>query len=157
MRVKIMLYWLLFLRIPVCLAMPLPGSDIPKQTARTVASADIAAWSMGLLIVLSIFFLCVWGVRKLSGLTVNGAEKMRVVGGLSLGLREKVILLQIGKKQLILGVTPGRIETLHVLEGDDCLIKEETVSTTAEIGFAQKLMQAIKARTEQSRSSRPDE
>jgi len=150
MPVKIMLCWFLFLWFPGSEAMP--GTDIPKQTARTVASGDIAAWGMGLLIVLSVFFLCVWGVRKLSGLTVSGAEKMRVLGGLSLGLREKVILLQVGKKQLILGVTPGRIETLHVLEGDDCLIKEETVSTTAETGFAQKLLQAIKARTEHSRS-----
>jgi flagellar protein FliO/FliZ len=133
----------------------MPDTNIPKQTARTVASGDIAVWSIGLLIVLSVFFLCVWGVRKLSGLTVSGAEKMRVVGGLSLGLREKIILLQVGKKQLILGVTPGRIETLHVLEGDDCLIKEEIVSTPLETGFAQKLLQAIKARTEHSRSGPP--
>jgi flagellar protein FliO/FliZ len=153
MPVKIMLCRLLLLWIPGTEAMP--GTDIPKQTARTVASGDIAAWSIGLLIVLSVFFLCVWGVRKLSGLTVSGAEKMRVVGGLSLGMREKVILLQVGKKQLVLGVTPGRIETLHVLEGDDCLLKEETVSATAETGFAQKLLQAIKARTEHSRSGPP--
>jgi len=144
MSVKIILCWFLLLWFPACFAMP--ATDIPKQTARTVASGDIAAWSIGLLMVLSVFFLCVWGVRKLSGLTVSGAEKMRVVGGLSLGMREKVILLQVGKKQLILGVTPGRIETLHVLEGDDCLLKEETVSTAAETGFAQKLLQAIKAR-----------
>ena len=153
MPLKTMLCWLLLLWFPGGEAMP--GTDIPKQTARTVASGDIAAWGMGLLIVLSVFFLCVWGVRKLSGLTVSGAEKMRVIGGLSLGMREKVILLQVGKKQLILGVTPGRIETLHVLEGDDCLIKEETVSTVAETGFAQKLLQAMKARTELSRSGSP--
>jgi flagellar protein FliO/FliZ len=146
MLVKIMLCWLLFLWLPACFAMP--GTDIPKQAARTVASGDIAAWGAGLLIVLSVFFLCAWGVRRLSGLTVSGAEKMRVVGGLSLGMREKVILLQVGRKQLVLGVTPGRIETLHVLEGDDCLIKEETVSKSAETGFAQKLLQAIKARTD---------
>jgi flagellar protein FliO/FliZ len=150
MPVKIILCRLLLLWFPAVEAMP--GTDIPKQAARNIASGDIAAWSIGLLIVLSVFFLCVWGVRKLSGLTVSGAEKMRVVGGLSLGLREKVILLQVGRKQLILGVTPGRIETLHVLEGDDCLLKEETVSATAETGFAQKLLQAIKARAEYSRS-----
>ncbi len=145
MPVRIIVCGLLFLWFPVA---AMPGTDIQKQTVRTVASGDIAAWSMGLLIVLSIFFLCVWGVRKLNGLTVSGAEKMRVIGGVSLGVREKVILLQVGKKQLVLGVTPGRIETLHVLEGDDCLIKEETVSTTAETGFAQKLLQAIKARSD---------
>ena len=155
MPVKSVLRWLLLL----CLWFPggvaMPG-DMQKQTARTVASGDIAMWGIGLLIVLSVFFLCVWGVRKLNGLTVSGAEKMRVVGGLSLGLREKVILLQVGKKQLILGVTPGRIETLHVLEGDDCLIKEEPMSTAAETGFAQKLLQAIKASPECSRSRAPD-
>ena len=150
MFVKIILCWLLLLWFPGSEAMS--GTDIPKQTARTVASGDIAVWGIGLLIVLSVFFLCVWGVRKLSGLTVNGSEKMRVVGGLSLGLREKVILLQVGRKQLILGVTPGRIETLHVLEGDDCLIKEETLPATAETGFTQKLLQAIKARNEHTRS-----
>ncbi|MGZ8163155.1 MAG: flagellar biosynthetic protein FliO [Methylobacter sp.] len=153
MPVKIMLRWLLLGWFPACLAMP--GTDIPTQTARTVASGDVAVWSLGLLIVLSVFFLCVWGVRKLGGLSISGAEKMRVVGGLSLGLREKVILLQVGKKQLVLGVTPGRIETLHVLEGDDCLIKEETVSAATETGFAQKLLQAIKARPEHSRSGSP--
>jgi flagellar protein FliO/FliZ len=153
MPVKSVLCWLLFLWFPGGFAMP--GTDIPKQTARTVASGDIAAWSMGLLMVLSVFFLCVWGVRKLSGLTVSGAEKMRVVGGLSLGLREKIILLQVGRKQLILGVTPGRIETLHVLEGDDCLITEETASLPLETGFAQKLLQALKACPERSRSGLP--
>ena len=150
MPVKIILCWFLFLWVPFSEA--LSGTDIPKQAARTVASGDIAQWSIGLLIVLSVFFLCVWGVRKLTGLTVSGAEKIRVVGGLSLGLREKVMVLQVGKKQLVLGVTPGRIETLHVLEGDDRLIKEATVPTTAETGFAQKLLEAIKARTEHSRS-----
>ena len=150
MPLKIILCWFLFLWVPFSEA--LSGTDIQKQPARTVASGDIAQWSIGLLIVLSVFFLCVWGVRKLTGLTVSGAEKIRVVGGLSLGLREKVIVLQVGKKQLVLGVTPGRIETLYVLEGDDCLIKEATVATTAETGFAQKLLEAIKARTEHSRS-----
>lgn len=154
MPVKTVLCWLLVLWFPVCFA--LPAADIQKQTVRTVAYSDIAGWGMGLLIVLSVFFLCVWGVRKLSGLTVSGAEKMRVVGGLSLGLREKVILLEVGKKQLVLGVTPGRIETLHVLEGDDCLTREETASASAETGFAQKLLHAIKARSEHSRRGSSD-
>lgn len=143
MPVKIILPRLLFLWLPARFA---ASADIPKQVARTVVSGDVAAWGIGLLIVLSVFFLCVWGARKLSGLTVGGAEKMRMVGGISLGLREKVILLQVGKKQLILGVTPGHIETLHVLEGDDCLVKEETVPTVEGIGFARSVLQAKKSR-----------
>lgn len=145
MPVKTVFCWVLFWCFPVY-AWATPDIDIPKQTVRTVSSGDMLNWSVGLLMVLCIFFLCIWGMRKLNGIAVNGAEKMRVVGGLSLGMREKVILLQVGKKQLILGVTPGRIDALHVLEGDDCLIKEE--SSVTETGFAQKLMQVMKGRSD---------
>ncbi|HEY8036516.1 MAG TPA: flagellar biosynthetic protein FliO [Methylobacter sp.] len=143
---KIIVAWLLFWWIPSCFAVP--GVDAPKQAVRTVSSGDMLHWIVGLLIVLSIFFLCVWGMRKLSGMTPNGAEKMRIVGGLSLGMREKVILLQVGKKQLILGVTPGRIDALHVLEGDDCLGKDDPVSMSMNSGFAQKLAQVMKGRSD---------
>ena len=81
---------------------------------------------------------------------------MRLLGGLSLGMREKVILLQVGKKQLVLGVTPSRIETLLVLEGEDCLLKEEALPASEGAGFSQKLMQALAARPEPSRSVPPD-
>lgn len=117
------------------------------DASRTVGSAEIVQWSISLTVVLMIFFACVWGLRKLNGLNAGGAEKMRVLGGVSLGMREKVMLLQIGKKQLLLGVTPGRIETLLILEGDDCLFKE-AASPIATSGFAQKLLQAIKTRSD---------
>ncbi|MDP2901692.1 MAG: flagellar biosynthetic protein FliO [Methylovulum sp.] len=131
---------------PACFA--LSGIDASKTTVKAVGVGDIATWGLALLVVLSVFMLCIWGIGRLNGLHINNAEKMRVVGGLSLGLREKVMLLQVGKKQLILAVTPGRIETLHVLEGDDCLLREDNPPTANGAGFAQKLMQAMKARTD---------
>jgi flagellar protein FliO/FliZ len=147
MPLKLLLCWVLLCWQRVSLAVT-PDAVLPKQSVRSVSPADIAAWGFGLVIVLGVFFACVWGVRKLSGLSVGGTEKIRMVGGLSLGMREKVILLQVGKKQLILGVTPGRIETLLVLEGDDCLQKDDPLSAKAETGFTQKLAQAMKVRTD---------
>jgi flagellar protein FliO/FliZ len=154
MPVKANLCWLALLWLPVSFAMP--DASIPKPSAREVTSGDIASWGISLLVVLGVFFLCIWGVRKLNGLTVNGTQKMRMLGGLSLGMREKVILLQVGKKQLVLGVTPGRIETLLVLEGEDCLLRDEPLSASGETGFTQRLMQAVNARPEHSRSGTPD-
>jgi len=143
---KIIAGWLLFWWLPACLAVP--GTDVPKQAVRTVSFEDTLHWGIGLLVVLGVFFLCVWGMRKLGGVAASGAGKMRIVGGLSLGMREKVILLQVGKKQLVLGVTPGRIDTLHVLEGDDCLNKDEPSSIRMETGFAQELMRVMKGRSD---------
>jgi flagellar protein FliO/FliZ len=143
---KMYVAWLLFGWFPACFAAPVV--DVPKQTVRTVSSGDMLHWSVGLLIVLGIFFLCVWGMRKLGAITVNSAGKMRVVGGLSLGMREKVILVQVGKKQLILGVTPGRIDTLHVLEGDDCLNSSESESSGKDSGFGAIVAQVMKGRSD---------
>jgi len=143
---KIISVWLLLGWFPACFAVP--GVDVPKQTVRTVSSGDMLHWSVGLLIVLAIFFLCAWGIRKLSGITANSTGKMRVIGGLSLGMREKVILLQVGKKQLILGVTPGRIDALHVLEGDDCLNSSEPSSAGKDSGFGAIVAQVMKGRVD---------
>jgi flagellar protein FliO/FliZ len=141
--------WFLLLHMPVSLAVT-PDPAV-KPTVRAVAPADMASWGVGLVLVLAVFFLCVWGLRKLSGFNASGGGKLRLLGGLSLGMRERVVLLQAGKKQLILGVTPGRIETLLVLEGEDCLHKEEAArgATAQESGFAQKLAQMLKTNPEQ--------
>lgn len=147
MLAKIIITGLLLGWFPVCFAVLL-GADAPKQAVRTVSSGDMLQWSFGLLTVLAVFFFCAWLMRRLTGLSVGGAEKMRIVGGLSLGMREKVVLLQVGKKQLILGVTPGRIDTLHVLEGDECLNKDDAQFAPMDNGFAQKLRQVMKGRAD---------
>lgn len=146
MSAKVVVCGVLFLWLPAGWA--LPASDSSRQTAGVVAAGDVAEWTLGLMVVLAVFFLCVWGMRRLTGLNLNNAEKMRLVGGLSLGMREKILLVQAGRKQLILGVTPGRIQTLLVLEGDDCLSHEEKGEGPAKSGFALKLIEAIKARSD---------
>lgn len=124
----------------------------PKSAPRVVSTTDVMTWGLSLLVVLGVFFLCVWALRKLGGANLQGSGRIRLLGGLSLGLRERVILLQIGEKQLVLGVTPGRIETLLVLEGEDCLQKEAVNTATRESGFAQKLAQAFRVQSEGQRS-----
>jgi flagellar protein FliO/FliZ len=143
MLIKLTFYVFLFLCSSAGFALP---TDVSKPPFRSVASSDLVHWTLGLLVVLGIFFLCIWVIGKFSGMTATGAERMRVIGGLSLGIREKVILLQVGKKQLVLGVTPGRIQTLHVLEGDDCLSGGDKAHSSGKSLFAEKLMQAIKSR-----------
>jgi len=146
MSLKIKCGGFLFGGLPTVAAV---GAETTNASARAVSSVDMMSWSMGLVIVLAVFFLCVWGLRKAAGFgNVNNAGKMRVLGGVALGMREKVVLLQVGKKQLILGVTPGRIETLQVLEGDDCLVKEETAPSAVESGFAQVLQRLRQGRSD---------
>ena len=38
------------------------------------------------------------------------------MGGISLGGKERIVLVQVGEQQLLVGVAPGSLRTLHVLD-----------------------------------------
>lgn len=130
--------------------------DPAKPAPRLLSSTDMLHWSGVLILVLGIFFLCVWGMRKLTGSAwANSSQKMQVLASLSLGVRERVVLIQVEKKQLVLAITPGRIKTLCVMDVTDDFQKSDqlaaennlkSIETLSEpsSGFAQKLAQTIK-------------
>ncbi len=123
------------------MADPVVGQAVP-----VVSKAMVWNGLFSLVLVLGLVFVCVWMLRKLNvGNSGSNAAKMRIIGGIALGVREKVVLLQVGNKQLVLAVTPGRIETLMVLEGEDCVKHaHHTSNTEVDASFAQKLMLALK-------------
>lgn len=57
-----------------------------------------------------------WLVKKLSGGREFGQGGIKVVGGVVLGPRERVVLLEIGEERLVIGIVPGQIRTLHRLD-----------------------------------------
>jgi len=113
-----------------------------NKVASTLSSEHVLNWSFGLIVVLGVFFTCIWFLRKMGALPVNSKTGLRVIAGLSLGMREKLILVQVGDKQLLLGVAPGRVNNLLVLEGTEQLYKEKH-NEGNEGEFAQKLKQLI--------------
>jgi len=113
-----------------------------KKVVQTVSSQHLLNWSVGLVIVLCAFFACIWMMRKMGNLSNNSRENMKVISALSLGMREKLILVQVGEKQLVLGVTSGRIDNLLVLEGEEQLFQQVSNKQT-DGEFAQKLKQMM--------------
>lgn len=91
-----------------------------RMPSQTLSLGGTLNWSLSLVVVLAVFLLCVWLYKKLGSVAVSGEDRLRVLTGLPLGMREKVVLLQVGQKQLLLGVTPGRIDKLLELEGEQC-------------------------------------
>jgi len=71
---------------------------------------------VGLVLVILLIFVCAWVVRKLNGAGLTKGGAMRVVATLPLGMKEKLILVQVGEQQILLGVAPGRVNTIQVFE-----------------------------------------
>ncbi len=95
--------------------------------------------NLGLVIVAIIAFA--WIVRRVQGATGNVSSAMRVAGALSVGPKERVLLIDVGERQLVVGVTPGSMRTLHVL--DEPLTPAAPGEATAS-GFADRLARVIK-------------
>ncbi|MEN8261158.1 MAG: flagellar biosynthetic protein FliO [Pseudomonadota bacterium] len=130
------------LESPLASAVTSAEANLPVTAAMT--GADIARWAVGLMVVLAAIFACAWLVRKLGALPAGAAGALRVVGGISLGARERVVLLQAGKKQLILGVSPGRIQTLHVFDEEEVASMESMVAPPMQGSFSHRFQQAMR-------------
>lgn len=101
---------------------------LAEETARPLLKApsvDLIQWVGALLAVLATILALAWFLRRLGGLSNLQGGRFQVLAALSLGARERVVLVQAGDKQLVLGVAPGRVQTLCILEG------AETIQTAA--------------------------
>ena len=102
----------------------------------------------GLFIVVALIFGMAWFMRRMGNMSGISAGNLKVLGGISVGQRERVVLVQAGDTQLLVGVAPGEIRTLHVME--EPIVSSQTVSNTTNpkstSEFAEKLHAAIKSR-----------
>ena len=99
--------------------------------------------TLGLMLVLALIIGIAWLVKRFGQVQSGAQGKLKVVGGVSLGTRERVVLLQVGDQQLVLGVAPGQIRTLHVLETP---LPTQDEKPTAVGSFAARLQAAMKGK-----------
>ena len=69
-----------------------------------------------LAVTLGAVFLCAMLYKKMVSYRPRGNHTLQVLSSLSLGSREKLILVNAGDKQLLLGVTPQQVTHLCELE-----------------------------------------
>lgn len=85
---------------------------------------SLASLSLGLIAVIALIFGCAWLVKRMSGLSGMNSQAMKVVSVMNLGTRERIALLDVGGTQILVGITPSTIRTLHVF--DEPVLTPET-------------------------------
>jgi flagellar protein FliO/FliZ len=87
------------------------------ESSRSVVSplATLGKLAIALLLVLVVFWVFARVMRQMQGSQGMLHSGLKVVGALSVGQRERVVVVQAGDQQLVLGVTANQINTLHVL------------------------------------------
>jgi flagellar protein FliO/FliZ len=68
---------------------------------------------LGLGLVLAAIAATAWLLKRLGPGQVSASGSLRVVGGVAIGPKERVVLVDVGDTRLVLGVSPGHVSTLH--------------------------------------------
>jgi flagellar protein FliO/FliZ len=111
-------------RFPVAAGKPattVAHTTSPFAAATAPARHDSAAGSVGgavlaLVLVVGLILVLGWLARRMPGIGSASSNGLRVVGSLALGPRDRVMVVEVGKTQLLIGVGPGGMRTLHTLE-----------------------------------------
>lgn len=92
----------------------------PDQAASPIGSGALFETMLGLIVIIALIFGLGWLFRRFGKLPIAGKGMVSVLGGVSLGPRERAVVLQVDGVRLLVGVAPGRVQTLHVLnDGPD--------------------------------------
>ena len=71
---------------------------------------------LGLTLIIGILFLAAYFLRKLNGgRSFGNSGPLRIVGGLMISTRERIVLIEVGDTWIVVGIAPGQIKTLHTL------------------------------------------
>ena len=105
-----------------------------------MSSAYLTQLTVGLLIVILSIVVLAWVARRLNRFSASADGSMKVVGGLSMGTRERIVLVEVESTRLVLGVTPGRIQALHVMPQQQADEQDSNVAA-----FNEKLDSAMQA------------
>ena len=107
-----------------------------------------------LMLVLGLLLAIAWVLRR-AGLTQGAANgHLKILGGVSVGSRERVLLIQVGQEQLVIGVTAAEISLLHLLAEPVDVISGVNTIENSSLGqsFAQKLQQVVQQRRQKGTS-----
>lgn len=125
----------------------------PGLARAAEAPPDLAgsAWQMlfGLAVVLALLFGILWLLKRL-GMNRGGAGgELKVLGAASVGARERVVMVEVAGRVLVLGVAPGRVNALSEFDAAELPPREplgEGANAIAGGDFAARLRQMLERR-----------
>ncbi|MFJ2689793.1 flagellar biosynthetic protein FliO [Pseudomonas sp. NPDC087336] len=132
----------------LALALPclvLAAEPVANATAAPAVNSGVAGQLtqlvLGLLLVLGLIFFLAWLLRRVQQAGPAGkGQVIELIGSRALGPRDRLMLVQVGSEQILLGLSPGTITALHVLK-EPVQVPSGTEKATPE--FAQRLMELM--------------
>ena len=86
--------------------------------ASATPESGLLRMTLGLLLVLAVFAGLAWVVKRMMPKISGNASLIEMKGGVSVGSRERVVVLQVADRLIVVGVAPGHITALANLDAE---------------------------------------
>ena len=97
---------------------------------------------LGLVVVIISIVALSWLSKRMQRLQSSTDGSLKIIDGINMSARERVVLLQAGDKQILVGVAPGRINALHVFDESIVDVNNDLITSNAG-SFSEKLSAMI--------------
>lgn len=140
------------LKLKIFLGALLSFSSAPLMAAQNevlspVNPANIIQMLFALCLVLGLIAALAWLVKRFGLIQAPSSLSMRVLSSLSLSGKERVVLVEVGEQQFLLGVSPGQVSRLHTFD-------EAVVSNSERPPALPGVLQNLLSRTSAMESSK---
>lgn len=100
----------------VLLALSTRAWSQTKEASELGSGTQLLSVLLSLGLILVLILALGWFLRRFSQGGIFSQKGMKVVASLPLGARERLVLVELGGQQILLGVTPQQVRTLHFFE-----------------------------------------
>ncbi len=88
---------------------------VPPPPPAGVSSGSVVQVIVSLLLVLAAVMAVAWFLKRINHPTQNGLNALKVVSGIAIGQRERIVLVEVNDTWLVVGVAPGHVNALHTM------------------------------------------
>ena len=90
---------------------------VPAVSPSSLFTGDYLLQVIGSFVVVILLLVGVLVLlRRFNGVSSQMSGNMRVVSSVGVGQRERVVLLQVGEEQILVGVGPGNVRKIHAFD-----------------------------------------
>lgn len=103
------------------LLLPLLSAGGAARAAETTAGSAVASPGsllqvlFGLVVVLALMAAAAWALKRMGVAGTGTGNVARIVGGVSVGNRERLVVVEVADQWIVVGVAPGRVSTLSTM------------------------------------------
>ena len=113
-------------KMAIAEALAKQGADLASVDS-PMSLSYVAQILISFLVVIGFIFFMAWLMRRSGRFGYGSGQVIKIISSMSLGMREKILVIEVGGANIVVGVAPGQIRTLHVLDGDAELTKKSDV------------------------------